>query len=137
LLISFGILFSLITNPIEFPTGFMQIGIPHKFGVTLMVGYRMMPLLSNKINTVIDAQKARGADFKFRLNKISDFFTRIFSLIIPIIHSTLETSVRLSDTLISRGYDPDGKITKPRTVFSIPDFLIIGISILILVISLV
>lgn len=134
LLIAFGIFFSMITNPIEFPMGFMQVGIPHRFGVTLMVGYRMMPLLSKKISTIIDAQKSRGADFRFRLYKIGDFFQRIFSLIIPIIHSTLETSVKLSDTLLSRGYDPYGKITKPKIIFGFNDIIIsifsIGITIL-------
>src|SRR4030042_4947155 len=38
LLISFGIVFSMITNPIEFPSGFIRVKVPHKYGVTLMVG---------------------------------------------------------------------------------------------------
>jgi len=135
LLISFGILFSMVTNPIEFPIGFLQVGIPHRFGVTLMVGYRMMPLLSKKISTIIHAQKARGADFNLRLTKIGSFFQRIFSLIIPIIHSTLETSVKLSDTLLSRGYDPYGKITKPIISFHLQDFFAYFISIILMITS--
>ncbi|MBT3464726.1 energy-coupling factor transporter transmembrane protein EcfT [archaeon] len=131
LLILFGILFSMVTNPIEFPMGFLQVGIPHRFGVTLMVGYRMMPLLSKKISTIIDAQKSRGAEFK--LGK--GILNRIFSLIIPIIHSTLETSVKLSDTLLSRGYDPYGKITKPKSNFKFADILIGCICIGIMVVS--
>ncbi|MFH2020763.1 MAG: energy-coupling factor transporter transmembrane component T [archaeon] len=129
LLISYGILFSMVTNPIEFPMGFLQIGIPHRFGVTLMVGYRMMPLLSKKISTIIDAQKARGADFKFNILKFGDFFQRIFSLIIPIIHSTLETSVKLSDTLLSRGYDPYGKITRIPFKIRAADIILVLFSI--------
>lgn len=123
-LISFGILFAMTTNPIEIPGGFLRAHLPHKFGITLMVGYRMMPLISNKITTVINAQKARGANTGFSLKNPGQFFYFASSLIVPIIHSTLETSVRLSDTLISRGYDPEGKITVPETKFSLFDYLI-------------
>lgn len=133
LLISFGVLFSMVTNPIEIPGGFLRAKLPHKYGITLMVGYRMMPLISDKIATIIDAQKARGAEIKLSLKALPKLPPIFASLLVPILHSTLETSVRLSDTLISRGYNPDGKITVPRTKLGILDvFLLIG-SLLILV----
>jgi len=134
-LISFGVLFAMTTNPIEIPTGMIRAKIPHKYGVTIMVGYRMMPLISKKINTVIDAQRARGAEIRFSLRHFRKFILNILSLIIPILHSTLETSVKLSETLISRGYDPDGEITVPLTKFGSWDyfFSMVSIGILILV----
>lgn len=135
LLISFGVLFSAVTNPIEIPAGFMQIKIPHKFGVTLMVAYRMMPLLSKKIKTIIDAQRGRGASFRLSLKKPSRFFYQIISLAIPLLHATLEMSVRLSDALISRGYNPEGKITVPPARSSIYDLCLLGISIGIVIVS--
>lgn len=122
LLISFGIIFSMITNPIEFPSGFIRVGVPHKYGVTLMVGYRMMPLISEKISSIVAAQKSRGASFKFSILRMGLFFKQLFSLIIPILHATLEMSVRLSDALISRGYDPDGKISYPTNKWGFYDY---------------
>ncbi len=113
LLISFGMLFSAVTNPIEIPTGFLQARLPHKYGITLMVGLRMMPLLAGKIQTVIDAQKARGASFRLTPWKLPQLASRFAALLVPILHFTLETSVQLSDTLISRGYNPEGRITRP------------------------
>ena len=71
----------MVTNPIEFPMGFLQVGIPHRFGVTLMVGYRMMPLLSKKISTIIDAQKSRGAEFKLGKGILNRIFSLIFGLL--------------------------------------------------------
>jgi len=47
---------------------------------------------------------------------------------VPILHSTLETSVKLSDTLISRGYDPDGRITTPPNKFKKGDYLLFLLS---------
>jgi energy-coupling factor transporter transmembrane protein EcfT len=136
LLISYGFLFSMVTNPVEIPAGFMRAKIPHKYGVTLMVGYRMMPLLTNKITTIIQAQKARGASFRFSIKKIKKFFLQLTSLIVPLLHSTLEMSVRLSDALISRGYNPDKPITIPKKKWSVYDFGFTVFSMFALIISL-
>jgi energy-coupling factor transporter transmembrane protein EcfT len=135
MLISFGVLFAMTTNPIEIPTGMMKAKIPHKYGVILMVGYRMMPLINKKIKTVIDAQRARGTEIKFSVRRFRQFVINLLSLMIPILHSTLETSVKLSETLISRGYDPNGKITLPPTRFNTWDyiFLVISVSVLLLI----
>jgi len=121
LAIASGILFSLITDPIEFPAGFSQAKIPHRFGVALMVSYRMMPLLSKKMATIVDAQRGRGASFGFNLFRPWEFFYRINSLVIPVIYNTLSMSLRLSDALISRGYNPYGKITFPPVEFGRKD----------------
>lgn len=133
LLISFGMFFSLVTDPIEIPSGFMQARIPHKYGVTLMVAYRMMPLLSKKIITIIEAQKIRGASFKFSFRQPVKFFYQLLSLVIPLLHSTLEMSVKLSDALISRGYNPDAKITIPPIRSSFYDFCLFSITLTVLV----
>ncbi len=135
LLISFGVLFSMVTNPIEIPGGFLRAKLPHKYGITLMVGYRMMPLISDKIATIIDAQRARGAEIKLSFKNLPKLAPIAVSLMVPILHSTLETSVRLSDTLISRGYNPDGKITVPQTRLGILDVFLLITSLLILVLA--
>jgi energy-coupling factor transport system permease protein len=136
LLISLGVLFSMVTNPIEIPGGFLRANLPHKFGITLMVGYRMMPLISDKISTIIDAQRARGAEIKLSLKTLPKLLPILASLLVPILHSTLETSVRLSDTLISRGYNPDGRITVPPGRISLKDIFILVASFVILFLAL-
>lgn len=135
LLVSFGVLFSMVTNPIEIPGGFLKARLPHKFGITLMVGYRMMPLISQKIFTIITAQKARGANISFSLKNIPKLPFYFSSLTVPILHSTLETSVRLSDTLISRGYDPNGRITVPPKKLSYNDIVFVTISLVFVLFS--
>lgn len=132
LLISFGIFFSVVTNPIEIPAGFLRAKIPHKYGVTLMVGFRMMPLLSQKIKSIIDAQRARGAEIKFSLRKLNKLGTLLVSLMVPILYSTLETSVRLSDALISRGYNPEGEITVSPGKLSKKDYIFLLVSLIFL-----
>jgi energy-coupling factor transporter transmembrane protein EcfT len=137
LAIASGVFFSLITNPIEFPAGFMQAKIPHRYGVALMVSYRMMPLISAKISAIVDAQRGRGASFRFDVSRPFDFFYRMNSLIIPVLYNTLSMSVRLSDALIARGYNPYGKITYPPRQFTRTDFFISLFSLLIFIFSII
>jgi len=134
-LVCFGILFAMTTSPIEIPAGLLKVKIPHKYGITVMVAFRMLPLIAQKIKNIIDAQKARGASIKFSIKNIHKIIPLSFSLMVPILHSTLETSVKLSDTLISRGYNPNSKITTPPSRFTKFDFLVFIASILILLIS--
>jgi energy-coupling factor transporter transmembrane protein EcfT len=82
----------------------------------MMVAFRMMPLIANKITTVVEVQRARGARFSFSPLGFPGLASELMSLMVPIVYSTLETSVSLSDTLLARGYDPDAPaITVPPT----------------------
>ncbi|NOH04943.1 MAG: energy-coupling factor transporter transmembrane protein EcfT [Chloroflexi bacterium] len=108
-----GLLFTYVTDPIEFPTGLLMVRLPHKYGIALMVSYRMIPLVAQRLTNVMWAQKARGAEFSLSLTKIHLNLRALFSLLIPFISSSLEASVALTDTLISRGYSPDRRITLP------------------------
>lgn len=111
-----GVLFSMITDPIEIPIGLLRAGVPHRYGIVMMVAFRMMPLIANKVIGVVEVQKARGARFSFSLSGLPRLSSELRSLMIPIVYSTLETSVGLSDTLLARGYNPNAPIiTVPPT----------------------
>ena len=137
ILISLGVLFAMVTSPIEIPAGLLKVRIPHKYGITVMVAFRMLPLISQKIKSIIDAQRARGAEIKISFKNLLKLPPLFISLMIPILHSTLETSVKLSDTLISRGYNPEAEITTPPTKFKKTDYTILLFSVIILVLSVV
>lgn len=122
ILICFGVLFAMITNPIEIPTGMLKAKIPHKYGITVMIAFRMLPLISQKIKNIIDAQRARGAKLKLSIRTLPELIPRLISLMVPILHSTLNISVEISDTLISRGYNPDSRITILPSKFKTGDY---------------
>lgn len=133
ILICFGVLFAMVTNPIEIPTGMLKARIPHKYGITVMLAFRMLPLISQKIKNIIDAQRARGSSLKLNIKSLPRLLPRLISLMVPILHSTLETSIEFSDTLISRGYNPNGKITIPPSKFKKSDYVLLLFSGLLLV----
>ncbi len=108
-----GALFSMITDPMEIPVGLLRLRIPHRYGITLMVAYRMLPLMADKVAKIIFAQRARGARISFSIVELRRVPRVMFSLLIPIITSSLEASVALADTLLARGYSPARPITIP------------------------
>lgn len=135
-LIGLGILFSMITDPLEIPTGLLRARVPHRYGVVVMVAFRMMPLIANRVTSVVEVQKARGARFSLSLSGLPRLVSGLMSLMIPIVSSTLETSVGLSDTLLARGYDPNAPtITLPPTHLQKWDVGIAVLSIALLVLA--
>jgi len=129
----FGVLFAMVTNPIEIPTGLLKAKIPHKYGVTAMIAFRMLPLISQKIKNIIDAQRARGSKLRLSIRNLPGLIPQLICLLVPILHSTLETSVELSNTLISRGYNPNGRITVSQSKFKRNDYALFLLSGLFLV----
>jgi energy-coupling factor transport system permease protein len=106
ILIGLGVLFSMITDPMEIPIGLLRARIPHRYGVVVMVAFRMIPLITDRLNNVVVMQKARGARFRLSVLGLPRFARELASLAIPAVYLTLEISVGLSDTLLARGYDP-------------------------------
>jgi len=129
ILVGLGVLFPMVTSPLEMPQGFLRARLPHKYGVTLMVAFRMLPLIVQKASNVFDAQRARGAKVEWSLRAVPRFLPHMMALIIPMIYSTLEVAVNLSDTLVSRGYDPSGKITVPPTKIKSGDISLLLVSV--------
>jgi energy-coupling factor transport system permease protein len=131
--LTLGLIFSMITDPVQIPTSMIRIKIPHRFGVMLMVAYRMIPLIIEKITSIVEIQETRGVNFSFSFKRIPNLIKNILSLIIPIVFSTLETSVGLSDTLLARGYNPySPTITVPPSHFEKWDIIMIFSSILLI-----
>lgn len=135
ILVTLGILFSMATDPMEIPIGLLRIRIPHRFGIVLMVGLRLMPLIMRKTTEVWDAQKVRGGKISLSPRGIRTLASRLLSLMVPVVYLTLEASVGMSDTLLSRGYDPDSPITIPPSHFNKSDIAMIFVSIAILFVA--
>lgn len=124
-LVGSGVLFAMTTDPIEIPFGLLQLGLPHKYGVTLMVALRMFPLVSSRAQEVRDAQRARGLDLRLSLKALPSLPSHLVSLMVPLIYASLEKSVELSDTLTCRGYDPEGQMTTPPVRLGVIDMVLI------------
>lgn len=120
-----AVLFTLTTSAIDVPMGLMAVKVPHRFGVTLMVAIRMLPMVSRRFSAIAQAQKARGAGVSLRLAELPRLPRHLTSFVVPSVLATLEASVALADTLMSRGYDPRGRVTVPPQAFVPLDLVIL------------
>lgn len=57
-------LFVLSTDPGKFVLAFVGLGMPYRFGYTLITALRMIPLVKAEAEKIFFAQIARGADYK-------------------------------------------------------------------------
>ena len=57
-----GLLFVTITRIEEFTFGLTRIGIPYKVAFALSLGFRLVPLFYQNLQTIVSAQKSRGVD---------------------------------------------------------------------------
>lgn len=57
-----GLLFVSTTRIEEFTYGLTKAGVPYKGAFALSLGFRLVPLFYQNLNTIVDAQKSRGVD---------------------------------------------------------------------------
>lgn len=110
-LISFGMIYAFTTNPNEIPQALMKLHIPHRFGILIMIGFRLYPLILQKMSTITQAIKARGIDARISIFRPREAVRIIRLIMVPFIIATLEMGARLGDTMVSRGYHPFMPIT--------------------------
>lgn len=112
--ISFGMIYALTTNPNEMLQALRKLGIPHRFGILIMIGFRLYPLILQKMTTISEAIKSRGIDTRISILKPSKTIKTINLMVMPFIIATLETGVQLGHTMMCRGYHPYMPITIPQ-----------------------
>jgi len=85
------------TPPKELLEGFSF--LPKEIALMLMLAFRLLPLVKKEIVTIVNAQKARGLNFK-TLN----LFKTYFPILVPLFAKTLEGSNRMALAMESRGF---------------------------------
>jgi len=55
-----SMVFVWVTNPRDFVTGLVWLGVPYRIAFTIFVGLNYIPILTNEIGYIRDAQRLRG-----------------------------------------------------------------------------
>ncbi|MEN6436766.1 MAG: energy-coupling factor transporter transmembrane component T [Anaerolineaceae bacterium] len=55
-----SMLFVWVTNPRDFVNGLVKLGMPYRIAFTIFVGLNYIPILTNEMGYISDAQKLRG-----------------------------------------------------------------------------
>jgi energy-coupling factor transport system permease protein len=119
-----GLTFSTITRVEEFTYGLTRLKIPYKGAFALTLGFRLVPLFYQNLQTIVEAQKSRGVD----LDNASLF--RKAGLYLPVISILISYGLRNADIMAMAleakgfGYSPH------RTFYMNPAFRFLDIAIL-------
>lgn len=91
----------------ELSAGLMKIGVPYKGAFTLTTAIRMVPMIINTGNTILQAQKSRGLDVD--TGNILQRMKKYLPLMIPAIVTTIRGTNLFAMALESKGfgYSPD------------------------------
>ena len=94
------------------PLGYLKVPVA-QIALVMSIALRFVPTLLDQAVRIMNAQRARGADFNS-----GGLIKRIHSIIpilIPLFISSLTVAIDLATAMEARGYDPDGKRTKFKT----------------------
>lgn len=92
-----GLLFSK-EDPNEFAHALMRVGLPYRYGMTMVLTFRLIPLFSSESMMIRKAQMARGVD----LEGVSSLINLIKYMFLPWIHSALERADSLTLSMEGR-----------------------------------
>jgi energy-coupling factor transport system permease protein len=98
------VLFNTITAE-EMGDALRKLGVPYEFAFILTTAMRYVPLIGQKIRSIIDAQTSRGIDLRLRLKNLGN----LAALLMPLLVQSLLLSEHLAIAMESRGFARKGR----------------------------
>jgi energy-coupling factor transport system permease protein len=111
-------LFVASTDPSRFAAALTSIRIPYRYGYTLVLALRLVPLFDEESNTVQSAQRSRGIPVDQGV--IRGFLRRVRYTFMPMLFSALGRVDSLTLAMDGRGFG----YAQTRTYFVFPEFTI-------------
>ena len=111
-LLSLGLItFTLLatTRQRELIQGFVRMGLPYEFGLTISIGLRYIPTLYLLTRNIMDAQKSRG--WEVEKGNVIVRVRKMTAVLIPLLVASLKTAHELSIALESRAFGAGKKVT--------------------------
>jgi energy-coupling factor transport system permease protein len=111
-----GLLFVTITRIEEFTFALTRIGIPYKVAFALSLGFRLVPLFYQNLQTIVAAQKSRGVDLE--TGGIAGKARKYGPILAALISYSLRNADLMAMSLEAKGFGYPGK----RTSYLQPEF---------------
>ena len=99
----------MTTRQRELVQGFVKLGLPYEFGLTISIGLRYIPTLYILTKNIMDAQKSRG--WEMEKGNIVVRIKKMSAVMIPLLVASLKTAHELSIALESRAFGAGKKRT--------------------------
>ena len=129
------ILFVTTTNPSEFAASLNRIGVSYRVSYAVALALRYIPDIQREYRDISLAQQARGVEMSKKASLVSRL-KAASAILIPLVLSSIERIEVVSNAMELRGFGKGKKRTwYAARKFSKGDFLCIGVSVLVLVVS--
>ena len=94
-------LWMMVTSPQQLAAGLLKMGLPHKAGVALSSAIRFIPFMNAERTTIMEAQRARGADLNAGgpVRRVA----RAAPALVPLFSRAFVTAQNLSVAMDARG----------------------------------
>lgn len=120
LIVFMSTLLTLTTKPLEITDAIesllyplKRLGLPvHEFAMMLSIALRFVPTLAEEVQTIMNAQRARGMDFS--QGSLFQRIKNVVPLLIPLFVSAFKRADELAIAMESRGYQPGAERSKYR-----------------------
>ncbi|UCD78930.1 MAG: energy-coupling factor transporter transmembrane protein EcfT [Desulfobacterales bacterium] len=107
-LLTVSFIFFRLVGPEETGDALQKCGIPFEMAFILTTAMRYVPLIGQKIRSIIDAQRSRGIDLRPRVKNIRNFM----ALLMPLLVQSLILSDQLALAMESRGFGRKGRSSR-------------------------
>lgn len=129
------ILFVTTTNPSEFAASLNRIGVSYRVSYAVALALRYIPDIQREYRDISLAQQARGVEMSKKASLVSRL-KAASAILIPLVLSSIERIEVVSNAMELRGFGKGKKRTwYAARKFSKGDFLCIGVSVLVLIVS--
>jgi energy-coupling factor transport system permease protein len=121
-----GLMFVTITRIEEFTYALTRLGIPYKGAFALSLGFRLVPLFYQNLQTIVEAQKSRGVDLD------NAGLVRKATLYLPVISILISYGLRNADIMAMALEAKGFGYSKERTFLLQPSFKIVDAATLVI-----
>ena len=123
-LIFSAVIFTMTTSARDLLLALTKFRVPYSFAFMLTIAIRFIPVISNEINNVINAQRARAYEINFSFIHPVKSVQNFIPIIIPVLMLLLKRSHELSLSIDSRAFRANKKMTYPKKLkFGLEDCL--------------
>ena len=134
-IIPIALLFIIATNPSEFAASLNKIGISYRAAYSVSIALRYIPDIQRDYEEISFAQQSRGIDMS-KKEKLSRRIKNSFSIIMPLIFSSLDKIETISTAMELRGFGSKRNRTwYSERKFKVSDYITVIIMVVILAIS--
>ena len=121
-----GIVFLATTRVEELALALRALRVPYRFGFTLTLAVRLVPVFFSAALAVRDAQRCRGLDL--RSASLRSRLRQYVGLIVPVFLGALRRADRMAMALETRGFNSGRQRTQyPSMPFGAADFLALAL----------